>query len=172
MAARNSGSGKLKVSLPGPKEILLERVFDAPRPLVFAAITTPEHVRRWWACFDGSTMPVCEIDFRVGGTYRYVTRMADGSEFAFHGVYREIVPPERIVNTEIFEPFPDEETVCTLTLDERDGKTYYRCLVVHETAEGRDGHIAAGMESGADLAFDHVEAIARELASGRAAGAA
>jgi uncharacterized protein YndB with AHSA1/START domain len=159
------GSGKLKVTLPGPKEILLERVFDAPRHLVFEAMTTPEYVRRWWACPDGSTMPVCDIDLRVGGRYRYVTRLADGQEFAFSGVYREIEAPARIVHTEIFESFPDEETVVTMTLDERDGRTYYRAHVMHETAEGRDGHIASGMEGGADLAMDVLETIARELAT-------
>ena len=163
------GSGALKVSLPSDKEILLERVFDAPRRLVFEAMTKPEHVRRWWCCMEGFTMPVCEIEFRVGGRYRYVTRGADGSEFAFHGVYREIVAPERVVHTEIFEPFPQEETVCTMTLEERNGKTHYRCLVVHMTTEGRDAHIASGMEGGADLAMDRLEQIARELV--RAPGA-
>jgi uncharacterized protein YndB with AHSA1/START domain len=167
MAAR--GSGALEVTLPSDKEILMQRVFDAPRRLVFETMTRPEYVRRWWCCMDGFTMPVCEIDLRVGGRYRYVTRGADGQEFGFHGVYREIVVPERIVHTEIFEPFPQEETVCTMTLEERGGKTHYRCLVVHATKEGRDGHIASGMEGGANIAFDRLEEIARELATSRRA---
>ncbi|MBS2016316.1 MAG: SRPBCC family protein [Deltaproteobacteria bacterium] len=159
------GSGSLVVTLPSDKEILMTRVFDAPRRLVFEAMTKVEYVRQWWVCMGELAMPVCEIDFRVGGRYRYVTRMPDGSEFAFHGEYREIVPPERIVHTEIFEPYPEELTVCTVTLVEKDGKTHYRCLVVHTTKEGRDAHVASGMESGADMAFDKVESIARELAS-------
>ena len=167
-----NGKHKLQVTLPSDKEILMERVFDAPRHLVFEAMTRPEYVRRWWvAGCDGSTMPVCDIDFRVGGSYRYVTRLPDGSEFAFRGEYREIVPPERVVHTEIFEPFPDETTLVTMTLEERDGKTYYRTLVVHKTTEGRDAHIASGMEGGAGQALDVVEAIARELGSARRAGA-
>jgi len=163
MAGKNDA--KLEVTLPSEKEILMKRVFDAPRHLVFEVMTTPEYVRRWWCCGEGFTMPVCEIDLRVGGKYRYVTRGADGSEFGFNGVYREIVAPERIVHTEIFEPYPDEETVCTMTLEERDGKTYYQCLVVHATTQGRDAHIASGMEQGANYTFDRLEEIARTLAA-------
>lgn len=157
------GSGSLQVTLPSDKEILMTRVFDAPRRLVFEAMTKVEHVRVWWCCMGEMTMPVCEIDFRVGGRFRYVTRMPDGKEFGFHGEYREIVVPERIVSTEIFEPFPDEVALCTLTLEEKDGKTHYRNLVLHTTKEGRDGHIASGMERGADIALDKIEQIAREL---------
>jgi uncharacterized protein YndB with AHSA1/START domain len=163
MAERNSGA--LQVTLPSDKEILMQRVFDAPRHLVFEAMTKPEHVRVWWCCMPSFTMPVCEIDLRVGGRYRYVSRGPDGSEFGFHGVYREIVAPRRIVHTEIFEPYPDEETLCTVTLDERDGKTFYACHVLHKTTEGRDAHVASGMESGAGIALDRVEEIAQALAA-------
>ncbi len=117
-------------------------------------------------------MPVCEIDLRVGGRYRFVTRGSDGSEFGFHGVYREIAAPERIVHTEIFEPFPDEDTLCTVTLDERDGKTFYACHILHKTTEGRDGHIASGMEGGANLALDRLEELARGLAGDPVRGTA
>lgn len=164
------GSGKLKVTRPSDLEIVMERVFDAPRRLVFEAMTKPEYVRRWYACFEGHTMPVCEIDFRVGGRWRFVTRMPDGNEFAFHGEYREIVAPERIVQTEIFEPFPDEVTLCTMTLDERDGKTYYRTHVLHRTKEGCDGHLASGMEHGADLALDRLEETALSIVTAPGAG--
>jgi uncharacterized protein YndB with AHSA1/START domain len=163
MAERSDGA--LQVTLPSDKEILMQRVFDAPRHLVFEAMTRPEHVRVWWCCMPEMTMSVCEIDLRVGGRYRYVSRGPDGAEFGFHGVYREIDAPRRIVHTEIFEPFPDEETLCTVTLDERDGKTFYRCHILHKTTEGRDGHVASGMESGAALALDRVEEIARSLAA-------
>jgi uncharacterized protein YndB with AHSA1/START domain len=113
---------------------------------------------------EGYTMPVCEIDLRVGGAWRFVMIGADGVEVGFHGEYREIVRPERVVQTEIFEPFPDELTVCTMTLEERDGRTYYENRVVHTTAEGRDGHIASGMEHGAAIALDLLEEIAQGLA--------
>ncbi len=163
MAGRK-GSGKLRVPLPSDTEILLSRVFDAPRHLVFEAMTKPEHVRRWWCpCEAGYTMPVCEIDLRVGGGYRYVTRGPDGSEFAFHGTYREIDPPKRVVHTEVLEPYEDSPALCTMTLEERDGKTHYQTLVKHHSKEARDMHVASGMEQGADVALDVVEGIAREL---------
>jgi uncharacterized protein YndB with AHSA1/START domain len=156
-------SGKLVVTLPSEKEILLERVFDAPRHLVFEAMTRPEHVRRWWCCMDGFTMTVCEIDFRVGGKWRFAMRGEDGNEFGFNGEYREIAAPERIVNTEVFEPFPDRPAMVTVTLVEKDGKTHYRSLVVHLSKEDRDMHVSSGMEHGAGLALDRMEEIARSL---------
>ena len=100
------GSGKLEITLPSDTEILMTRVFAAPRRLVFEAMTKAEYVRRWWCCMEGFTMTVCEIDLRVGGRYRYVTDGPRG-EVAFNGVYHEIVPPERIVHSEFFEPHPD-----------------------------------------------------------------
>jgi uncharacterized protein YndB with AHSA1/START domain len=156
------GSGKLRVTLPSDKEILLSRVFDAPRRLVFEVMTKPEHVRRWW-CMDGCTMTVCDIDLRVGGGYRYVMITPDGQEVGFHGEYREIVAPERIVHTEIFEPFPDSPALVTMTLEERDGKTHYQTLVVHTTQQARDMHVNSGMEQGADIALDRIEQIATTL---------
>lgn len=161
MAERSSG--KLKVETRGDKEIILSRVFDAPRRLVYEAMTNPEHVRRWWCCFEGFTMTVCEIDLRVGGKYRYVMVGPDGNEVGFNGVYREIAPAERVVHTEIFEPFPDSPSVVTMTLEERDGKTHYRAHIVHDSREARDAHIASGMEGGANLALDRLEEIARSL---------
>jgi uncharacterized protein YndB with AHSA1/START domain len=145
----------------------MTRVFDAPRHLVFEAFTKVEHVRRWWCCMEGYTMPVCEIDLRVGGSYRYVMRATDGTEHAFKGVYREIVKPERIVHTEIYdvEPYNTEAAVITMTLEERDGKTYYTSLTRHETKAGRDAHIASGMEYGVNIAFERLETVARELAA-------
>lgn len=160
------GSGKLKVTLPSDKEILLTRVFDAPRDLVYEAMTNPKYVRQWWCCFDGFTMPVCDMDVRVGGKYRYVMVGPDGSEVAFNGEYREIVPPRRIVHTEIFEPYPESPTLVTLTLDERDGKTHYRSHVLHQTKEARDMHVTSGMEQGADIALDRIEEIAVALGTG------
>jgi uncharacterized protein YndB with AHSA1/START domain len=156
-------SGKLVVTLPSDKEILLSRVFDAPRHLVFEAMTRPEYVRRWWCCTDGATMPVCEIDFRVGGRYRFVMQMPDKSEFGFNGEYKEIVPPERVVHSEIFEPYPDSPSLVTMTLEEENGKTHYQTRVAHQSREARDMHVASGMEQGAATALDRVEEIARSL---------
>ena len=163
MAAKSKN--QLMVTLPSDKEILLTRVFDAPRQLVFEAMTRPEHVRRWWPAMDGMTMTVCEIDFRVGGKWRYAAVGPDGNEFGFHGEYREIVPPEKVVNTEIFDPFPEEVTVCTMTLEEQGKKTHFQCRVVHTTKEGRDGHIGSGMEHGAGLSFDRLEEICYEMSA-------
>ena len=162
-----TSSGKLKVTLPSDTELLLSRVFDAPRHLVWETMTTPEYVRRWWCCMDGYTMPVCEMDFRVGGKWRYVMVGADGNEAGFHGEYKEITPRERIVQTEIFEPFPDSPSLCTMTLEERDGKTYYQTLVQHTSKEARDMHVQSGMEVGANIAFDRLEQVAQSLATPR-----
>lgn len=160
-------SGKLQVTLPSDKEILLTRVFDAPRRLVFEALTKPEYVRRWWCCMDGFRMTVCDIDLRVGGKYRWVMVGPDGNEVGFRGEYREIVAPDRIVHTEIFEVFPDHPALVTMTLEERDGKTYYRSLVLHDSKESRDAHVNSGMEVGANIALDRLEEIARELAGAK-----
>jgi uncharacterized protein YndB with AHSA1/START domain len=160
-----SPSDKLKITLPSDTEILMSRVFDAPRHLVFEAMTKPEHIQRWWGCMDGFSMPVCDVDFRVGGKYRFVGRGPDGVEFGFSGEYKEIVVPSKVVNTEIFDPFPDAAALCTMTLEERDGKTYYQTLVKHDTKEARDGHVGSGMEYGAGLGLDKIEEIAQHLAS-------
>lgn len=156
------GSRKLEVTLPSDTEIRYKRVFDAPKHLVFEALTRPEHVRRWWCCMDGWTMTVCEIDLRVGGRWRYAMVGPDGVEMAFHGEYREI-SPDRLVHTEIFEMFPDVETVHTAVLVEHEGKTFYDALQVFPNKASRDGAIASGMEVGADIAYDRLEEVARSL---------
>ena len=162
-------SGKLNVATRGDKEIILTRQFDAPRHLVWEAMTKPEHVRYWWNCMDGYSMPVCEIDLRVGGKWRYVLIGADGGEVGFHGEYLEIEVPAKIVNTEIFDPYPDSPATCTVTLVEKDGKTTFKNVVVHMTTEGRDMHINSGMEVGADIAMDRIEEVAQKLNTSTAA---
>ena len=113
-----ANSDTFKATTPSDREIVLTRLFDAPRRLVFDAMSKPEHVRRWWGQLgEGYSVPVCEIDFRPGGAWRFVNRHPKG-EAAFHGVYREINPPERVVFTEIFELFPDVESVVTSVLTE------------------------------------------------------
>jgi uncharacterized protein YndB with AHSA1/START domain len=110
-------------------------------------------------------MPVCEVDFRVGGKYRFVGRAPDGNEFGFSGEYQEIAAPSKIVNTEIFDPFPDNPAICTMTLEERDGKTYYRNHIKHDSQVARDAHINSGMEYGAGLGLDMIEELSQQLAA-------
>jgi uncharacterized protein YndB with AHSA1/START domain len=157
-----ASSGAARVTLPADDQILITREFDAPAHLVYRAWTEPELVRRWWHAKRGE-MTVAEIDLRVGGRWRYVMVTADGLEVGFHGEYREIVPDERIVSTEVYEGVPDAEAVDTLTLAEADGRTTLTILVQHATKEHRDAHIASGMEDGMQDAMDLLEQVAASL---------
>jgi uncharacterized protein YndB with AHSA1/START domain len=158
-----TSSGTATVTLPTDEQILITREFDAPRHLVYRAWTTPELVKRWWSGQRGVVTSV-EIDLRVGGAWRYVMVTDDGFEVAFHGEYREIVPNERIVSTEVFEGFPDGEALDTLTLTEVDGRTILTVLVEHSSKEHRDAHINSGMELGLQEAMDLLEQVAVSLA--------
>lgn len=158
--------GTATVTLPSDREILITRLFDAPAAAVFRAYTTPELVRRWWG-FDSSEWLVCDIDLREGGAWRYVTREEDGVEVAFHGEYREIEAPRRLVTTEVYEGFPDAEALDTVVFDERDGVTTMTITVLHSSREHRDGHIASGMEAGLQVSMNRLEGVASGL--GRAA---
>jgi uncharacterized protein YndB with AHSA1/START domain len=160
-----TSSGTATVTLPTDEQILITREFDAPRHLVYKAWTTPELVKRWWSAKRGE-VTTCEIDLRVGGRWRFVMVTEDGLEVAFHGEYREIVPNERIVSTEVYEGIPDAEAhaaLDTLTLTERDGRTILTVLVEHPTREGRDAHINSGMEAGMQDAMDLLEEVAVSL---------
>jgi uncharacterized protein YndB with AHSA1/START domain len=159
-------SGSATVTLPADNQILITREFDAPKELVYKAWTTPELVKRWWNAKRGE-VTVAEIDLRVGGRWRYVMLAEGGFEVAFHGEYREIVPNERLVSTEVYEGIPDAEenaALDTLTLTEVDGRTRLSILVEHKTKEGRDAHIESGMEAGMQDAMDLLEEVARSLA--------
>ena len=162
MAATSSGSAT--VTLPADDQILITREFDAPRHLVYKAWTTPELVRRWWSGQRGE-VTLAEIDLRVGGRWRYVMNAHGGFEVAFHGEYREIVPNERIVSTEVFEGYPDAEALDTLTLTATDGRTTLTILVQHSSKEHRDAHIDSGMESGMQESMDLLEQVAVSLRS-------
>lgn len=155
-------SGTAKVTLPTDEQILITREFDAPKHLVYKAYTTPELVKRWWSARRGE-VTVAEIDLRVGGTWRYVMVADGGFEVAFHGEYREIVPDERIVSTEVFEGMPDAEALDTATFTEVEGRTTLTLLVQHTTKEDRDAHINSGMEDGLQDALDLLEEIAISL---------
>jgi len=142
-------------------EILATRTFDAPRRLVFAAFTEPEHVRRWLLGPEGWTMPVCEIDLRVGGSWHYVWRNEeDGREFGMHGVYREIEAPARIVNTEVFE---DSESLNTLELTELDGRTVMTHRIVMPSQAARDAAMATGMANGAEDSYARLDSYLTAL---------
>jgi uncharacterized protein YndB with AHSA1/START domain len=151
--------GSAEITLPSDTEILITRRFDAPAHLVFEAITTPALVQRWWG-FETSEWLVCEVDLRVGGTWRYVIRDS-GTEVGFHGEYLELDAPHRMVSTEVFEGFPDAGSINTVTLDEVDGVTTMSTLIKHELPEHRDAQLASGMESGMQVSYDRLEDLVR-----------
>jgi uncharacterized protein YndB with AHSA1/START domain len=157
-------SAMAKVTLPADEQILITREFDAPRELVYKAYTTPELVRRWWPGRRGE-MQVADIDLRVGGGYRYAMDAAGGHEVAFHGVYREIVPGERLVHTEVFEGAPDAEALITVTFTESEpGRTTLTMLMELPSREVRDAIIATGMETGLQESLELLDEVARSLA--------
>ena len=156
----------LQVSTPSDREIVMTRVFDAPRDLVFEAWTNPEHVRHWWGP-RSSNMLVCEAEVRPGGSWRYVSTATDGAEVPFKGVYREVTPPERLVYTEMYdvEPFNSgEPAVNTVTFTEEDGRTLVSVITVYPTKEVRDFVLGTGMESGAAESYDRLAERLKTLA--------
>jgi uncharacterized protein YndB with AHSA1/START domain len=157
-----TGSGTATVTLPTHEQILITREFDAPKHLVYRAWTTPELVKRWWSGGHGE-VTIAEIDLRVGGMWRYVMIANEGFEVGFHGEYREIVPDERIVSTEVYEGMPEGEALNTITFTEEDGRTSMSILVQHSCKEHRDAHINSGMEAGMQKAMDLLEQVAVSL---------
>ena len=160
-------SGTAKVTLPADDQILITREFDAPKHLVYKAFTTPELVKRWWHANRGE-MTIAEIDLREGGKWRYVMVAEGGFEVGFHGEYREIVPNERIVSTEVYEGAPQGEgpeqgTLNTATFTEEDGRTTVTILVQAPNKEIRDAIIDSGMEAGMQDAMDLLEQVAVSL---------
>jgi uncharacterized protein YndB with AHSA1/START domain len=150
--------GSAKVTLQGDREILIVRQFDAPAALIFKAVTTPDLVKRWWG-FPTSEWLVCNIDLRVGGKWRYVVQ-DQAMQIGFHGEYREIVPPYRVVNTEAYEGIPNPDaaaSVVTSTFEEVEGITTMTTHVLHVEPSHRDAHIASGMESGMQLSMNRLE---------------
>lgn len=147
--------GNFTVSAPGDREIVMTRTFDAPRRLVFEAMTKPELLKRWFSGPPGWSLVVCEVNAKVGGTYRYVWRGPDGTEMGMGGVVREFQPPERIVQTEKFDQswYPGE-AVGTIVLIEEDGKTYLTLTVLYDSREARDAVLKTPMEQGVAAAYD------------------
>jgi uncharacterized protein YndB with AHSA1/START domain len=154
----------LSITTPTDREIVLTRTFSAPRALVWDAVTKVEHVRRWYGCAI-TTMATCEIDLRVGGSYRYTLRGEDGVDHTMTGVYREIVKPERIVHTERYETagFTSPDALVTMTLTEQGGRTRLQSVILHPNKDSRDGHLNSGMEHGARETFDRLEALLATL---------
>ena len=150
-------AGTLQVTTPSDREIAMTRVFSAPRHLVFDALTKPELVSQWLVGPPGWTMPVCEIDLRVGGAYRFLWRGPDGAEMGTRGVCREIRPPERFVATERFdEPWYPGESLITYVLAEQDGVTTLTLTVLYESREARDGVLKTPMEKGVAMSYDRL----------------
>lgn len=160
-----TSSGSAVVTLPGETLIHVTREFDAPRDLVYRALTEPELIERWWTARRGAAK-LFEVDLRVGGTWRYVMETHDGREVAFHGTYQEIVPNERLVYTELFEMpglTDDDATINTVTLEEHDGRTTMTSVTDCRTAETRAMIMETGMEGGMQDAYDLLEEIAASL---------
>jgi uncharacterized protein YndB with AHSA1/START domain len=155
-------SGTAVLTLPAETQILITREFDAPRHLVYKAYTTPELIKRWWSG-DRGAVTIADVDLRVGGKWRYVMTANAGFEVAFHGVYREIAPNERIVNTEVYEAIPDGEALVTATFTESGGRTMLTVLMELASKEERDMVIKSGMEGGLQEAYDHLEKVAVSL---------
>jgi uncharacterized protein YndB with AHSA1/START domain len=162
-------TGNFKVTTPTDREIAMTRVFNAPRHLVFGALSKPELVKQWLFGPPGWTMPVCEIDLRVGGAYRFQWRGPDGTEMGTRGVFREIAPPERFVATERFDdPWYPGEALVTYVLVEHGGKTTLTLTVLYESREARDGVLKTPMEKGVAMSYDQLEQL---LAPGMEKGA-
>ncbi|HEY0736966.1 MAG TPA: SRPBCC family protein [Herpetosiphonaceae bacterium] len=156
-----ASKGTAVVTLPTDTQVLITRDFEAPAHLVYQAWTTPELIKRWWSAKRGA-VTIADVDLRVGGTWRWVMVTDDGFEVAFHGEYRELIPNERIVFTEVYEGYPeaDAESLNTMTLAARDGRTTLSILVQHKSQEHRDAHINSGMEAGMQDAMDLLEQVA------------
>jgi uncharacterized protein YndB with AHSA1/START domain len=156
-------TGVTTVATPNDHDVVITRVVDAPRRLVFDAWTNPKHVPQWMLGPEGWTMPVCEIDLRPGGTWHFVWRKADGAEMEMRGTYREVVPPERLVSTESWGPqWP--ETVNTVTFAETAGQTTITLTVRYPSVAAREAALKTGMKDGMDAGFVRLEALLKTLA--------
>lgn len=153
-----NSTGSLKVTAAGEADILFERVFEAPREAVFDALTRADRVRDWMVP-HGYHLSVCEIELRVGGTYRYVMRGPEGHEMGWGGVFREIDAPQRLVHTETFDDWPQAESVITSTLSEQGGRTTFKARIHYTSREARDGVLASGMAQGAAESYDRLAAL-------------
>ena len=158
--------GPLTVTTRGDHEVVMTRAFDAPRELVFEALTTPGPVRRWLLGPPGWSMEVCEIDLRAGGSFRYVWRNEDGTTMGLGGTYREVTPPERTVHTEVYDDdWTGGEAVVTTELCEEDGATTLTVTIRYASKEARDGAVATGMADGVAASYDRLAGVLAEAVS-------
>ncbi len=155
-------TGTLKVTTPSEREVVMIRIFDAPRHLVFDAMTKPELLKQWFGP-HGHSLVECSVDFRVGGAWRFVLEGPDGRRMGMYGTYREIVPGERTVHTEAFDDYPGDSVV-TIVLTEHDGRTTMTGTVLYESQEVRDAVVASGMEHGAAETYDRLADLLPTLA--------
>jgi uncharacterized protein YndB with AHSA1/START domain len=156
-------TSKLEVIAPATEPVIITHRFIKASPaLLFKCWTIPEHMKQWLGPKE-LVMTSCEVDLRVGGGYRYVHRAPDGQEYGFHGKYLEIDAPHRMVCTFVFEPFPDNEAIDTLTLEEKDGGTLVTTHTRHTSIEARNGHLSGGMERGMTEGYERLEALVRTL---------
>jgi uncharacterized protein YndB with AHSA1/START domain len=144
------------IAEPGKQEIIITRILDAPRDLVFKAYTDPNVIPQWWGPRDLTTV-VDQMEVRPGGIWRFVHRDAEGNEYGFHGVYHDVVSPERIVSTFEFEGVPGHVLLATMTFEEQDGKTKLTDASVFQSVEDRDGMLQSGMEGGASESMDRLD---------------
>jgi uncharacterized protein YndB with AHSA1/START domain len=151
---------QLRIEARGDRELVMTREFDAPKQLVYEALTKPELIRRWLGVMPGRSMAVCDVDLRVGGSYRYLWRSAGGGEMGMRGVYREIVPNARIVSTEKFDDswYPGD-AVGTAELAEKDGRTTLTTSVLYWSRAARDAVLASPMESGVAKGYETLDAV-------------
>lgn len=157
LAGPAANRDSFQVSTPSPTSVQLTRLFNAPPQLVFEAMTRPEHVREWWGRLgDGYSVPVCEIDLRVGGKWKFVNRHPKG-EVTFHGEYREIDAPERLVFTETMAPHPEPGSVVTARFTEENGRARLTATVEYFSQDVRDMVLSSGMARGAGLSYDRLE---------------
>lgn len=159
------GLGPLQVTTPSEREIVMTRVFDAPRRLVFEAYTRPALLKRWLGVMEGWSMAVCEIDLKVGGAYRYVWRGPAGAEMGMRGVFREVQQPERIVTTEAFDQkWYEGECVGTVTFDEQGGKTTLTMRLLYDSKAVRDAVLKSPMKQGVEAGFNTLDKVLATLA--------
>ena len=156
-------TGATTFATPTDREIVTTRVFDAPRRRVFAAHTDPEHLPHWMTGPEGWTMPVCEVDLRPGGAWRFAWRHADGTEMEVRGEYREVVPPERVVSTESWGGDPPD-TILTLVLTEEGGRTTLTATRLFPSKEARDAVLASGLRDGTAASYDRLAERLRAMA--------
>jgi len=159
----DSMSREATIDLPSDRETVITRVFDAPADLVWEAMTTPEHIMRWYGLRSLETT-VAEYDPRPGGSWRFVQRTPDGEEFAFSGIVKEIDRPRRIVHTEEFEAMPGTGYVVTSTFEEHDGQTTFTAHLRYQSREHRDGHLQSGMEPGMNETYQRLDEFLATLA--------